>query len=361
MPKKFSLTLLALLTGLGCDKATAPEVPLSLPLTDRIVFESDRSNPVGSIYAMKFDGTDVRRLTWTSGGETCPSISPDGNWIAFYTNLDPAGYRPQDRVWLMRANGTELRAIADVGYAGACPLWTRTSDAFATTVITYAAAKSATEELTLTFALSGQELARFKGFSYALTDFSSDGLQFLGEWSMCGVNGCTVSDVAVRARDGSSHRWLTGGGAGPLMFEGGRDPALSPDGTTVAYICLDPVTKGWGAVCTVKFDGSGKTQISGSGLGSTRFSPDGRRISFQCAANPYTLCVMDADGANRLGFAAPVAPRQLASWTPDGSRLVFMCREKDICIIPSSGGTLTYLTENQGTNANPSMARVASH
>src|SRR5688500_17957523 len=90
--------LLPLVLGIACGEPTAPEPPLPLPLTDRIVFESDRADPLGDVYAMTFDGADVRRLTNSETGETCPRISPDGNRIAYFTR---AQGDPVFELWLM--------------------------------------------------------------------------------------------------------------------------------------------------------------------------------------------------------------------------------------------------------------------
>ncbi|MEA2706608.1 MAG: eukaryotic-like serine/threonine-protein kinase [Gemmatimonadaceae bacterium] len=189
MPKKLRI-LLALLIALGCDSATSPsEPPLALPLTDRIVFQSDRSDPKWDIYAMKFDGSDVRRLTSSSLGETCPSVSPDGNWIAYYSHVgDPANSPPIYRLELMRANGTDhlnLAPAIDPPYG--CPVWSRASDAVEVTTLDVPSKSSdASSEQSRVFDLAGKQLATFANWSYSITGFSPDGPELLGDAAACG-------------------------------------------------------------------------------------------------------------------------------------------------------------------------------
>ena len=349
--------LLSLFFALGCEKATAPETPLPLPLTDRIVFESDRADPLGDIYAMTFDGGDVRRLTRSAAGETCPSISPDGNWIAYYSHIDADHYT----LWLMRANGADPRVITDSWIPAHCAIWSRTSEAILATAVILDYAQVATRTQNQVFDLAGRELARFENYASTLTAFSADGTELVGQWSNCSSNGCGQPDIAVIKIDGSGHRWLTGAvGPGTFQAEGAMDPSLAPDGATVAYICKDSVDVSLNSLCTVQWDGTGKTRIAETGWASPRFSPNGMRVSFLCRQGGSSdLCAIDVGSTNVLRWPVD-ASRDGADWTPDGSHLVFECGGKDICSIQPDVGALINLTHGQGTNANPSMARIVS-
>src|SRR5438132_1446435 len=72
------------LAALGCSEMTNPSSDYRA--RDRIVFQSDRLDIKGDIFSMALDGSDVKRLTGDSFREACPSISPDGDLIAFTRN-----------------------------------------------------------------------------------------------------------------------------------------------------------------------------------------------------------------------------------------------------------------------------------
>lgn len=357
MMKARTRVLLPLFLALGCEHATAPEIPLALPLTDRIVFQSDRADPLGDIFAMKLDGSDVRRLTRSAAGETCPSISPDGNWIAYYSHINADNYT----LWLMRANAADPRVITNSSFPTHCPIWSRTSEAILATAAIIDATAVAARTQNQVFDLAGHELTRFEGFASVLTGFSADGTELVGEWSNCSSNGCNPPDIAVIKIDGSGFRWLSGAVvSGTFRPEGARDPSLAPDGATVAYICKDSVGLGFNAVCTVQWDGTAKTRIAETGFASPKFSPNGMRISFSCRQGGSSgLCAIDVGGTNILRW--PISPSDgVADWSPDGSHLVFECGGKDICSIQPDVGARINLTNGLGTNSNPSMARIGS-
>jgi WD40 repeat protein len=346
--------LLLIAFGMACDEATAPETPLPLPLTDRIVFESDRADPLGDIYAMTFDGGDVRRLTSSPVGETCPSISPDGNWIAYYARV---GGDTLSALWLMRANGTEARPVAAFGTPSGCPLWSRASDAFALTIALATVAKDPLYAQTRIFDLASTEIANSYSAGYRFTSFSADGTELLGVWSYCSANGCGLPDIGVRNREGGDVRWLTGDTSGPsFRSEGASDPNLNQDGVTIAYSCRGASATRIDSICTIRWDRTGKTVIAGGAWFSPKFSPEGMRIAYICGGDtrPTDLCVRDAGGANTVSWPLSSIPR-FVDWMPDGSGVVFVCGLKDICSLRTDNGALTNLTQGQGTNINPSM------
>ncbi len=81
-----SRTALLMVALMACGDPTGEEVPalLTLPLRDRIVFGSNRADSLYDIFAMRTDGSDPRRLTESGTADLCPSLSPDGNWIAYF-------------------------------------------------------------------------------------------------------------------------------------------------------------------------------------------------------------------------------------------------------------------------------------
>ena len=86
----------------------------------RIIFSSNRDGQGrNDLYTMKADGSGVRRLTNTPGGEYSAKYSPDGKSIA-YVLQDDSGWT----VRVMDADGTRQRAVAGPYDFAEFPSWT---------------------------------------------------------------------------------------------------------------------------------------------------------------------------------------------------------------------------------------------
>ena len=91
-------------------------------------------------------------------------------------------------------------------------------------------------------------------------------------------------------------------------------PAWSPDGATIAYDC-------WGdlgpSVCTIRPDGSGRTQIGPLDSTAAAWSPDGTRLAWE---RDREIEVARRDG----GDVRKLVPGEHPSWSPDGTRLAYV-------------------------------------
>jgi Tol biopolymer transport system component len=115
-----------LTTGAGHEN-----FPSWSPQGDRIAFTSDRDGDY-DIYTIRPDGTDVRRLTRTSGNDAHTAWSPDGEWIAFTSArggfkdesvLHPYNSQPYGDLYVMRADGTDVRQLTDDQFEDGTPTW----------------------------------------------------------------------------------------------------------------------------------------------------------------------------------------------------------------------------------------------
>ena len=71
------------------------------------------------------DGTGLRRLTDTWANETQPTVSPDGQWIAYVCDADPQ----HTQIYLQRLDGSGSRRITDVTAGDAVdPAWNPVND-----------------------------------------------------------------------------------------------------------------------------------------------------------------------------------------------------------------------------------------
>lgn len=109
----------------------------------------------------------------------------------------------------------------------------------------------------------------------------------------------------------------------------GREPALSPDGTRLAFVGLDGGSNQ--DIYVANVDGSGVTRLTSDPAVDDQpiWSPDGQAIAFRSnRQGKYDIWVMNVDGTNQanLTYAAVFIPEEHntdPAWSPDSQTLVF--------------------------------------
>ncbi len=133
-----------------------------------------------------------------------------------------------------------------------------------------------------------------------------------------------------------SDLWVIQSGGAPIRVplpvgETEYSPALSPDGSHLAYIRLgeDGNTQLW----VSRLDGSDRRLLSAnaanavSGNASPDWSPDGQRIAWATGApGALRIAVINADGTGRHTLSSGVVGGSDidVEWSPDGTRVVFV-------------------------------------
>jgi TolB protein len=117
-------TITPLTTGSATDT-----LPAWSPKGDVILFTSDRDGD-WELYTIKPDGTELRRLTHTRGSDTHASWSFDSRWIAFASArggfkdempVGEGGGQGAGDIFVMRADGTDVRRLTDDAFEEATP------------------------------------------------------------------------------------------------------------------------------------------------------------------------------------------------------------------------------------------------
>jgi Tol biopolymer transport system component len=162
-----------------------------------------------------------------------------------------------------------------------------------------------------------------------------------------------TSQIGVMNPDGSS---------AVTLHVYGSDPALSPDGSRIAYCSSrDDI---YSQIYLMNADGSGQKRITNIKTGDACgpvWSHDGKKIAFYAFAltNPSRnpeIWVMDSDGSNQKRLTDHGLD---PSWSPDGRQIAFACKRDgvfQIYVMNADGSNVHRLTKHNAEDANPAWA-----
>lgn len=259
-----------------------------------ILFASDREGGIFQLYEIGADGRGLRRLTNAgSSNDLAPVRSPDGQWIAWQREIArPGGSIESVEIWVMRADGSEARALVRNGSFNETPSW----------------------------------LPDGSGLAYAS--------RVTGNWEIFRI-----------ALDGGEPVNLTNH---PLADQ---HPRVSPDGARIAFHSNRDVNF---EIYTMRADGTDPRNVS-EDPAEDRFAawtPDGQ-IVWSRFLTSFDLFLMDANGANQRPLVASTFEETHASVSPDGRWLVYQSDRYPpftLLVAPISGGEpRRLLPEDAGT------------
>ncbi len=266
-----------------------------------------------ALFRYSLDGSERKQLSFPPpnySGDTIPTFSPDGKWIAFSRNLSSGG----SDIFLMPASGGEPKRL--------------TFDA---------------QHLRgISFTADGRELifssAREGGARRAIWRIPVDG----GKPVRLPFGGADNADYPVVALSGDHLAYLQD-------VESTKIYAYDLPAPGEKVNPGDKPTPGRVAI------GSRQLQVG------PQFSPDGKRVAFASSrTGSWEIWVSGPDGANPVQLTT-FGDRQTGSprWSADGKQIVFDARPEkrsDIFVIDSEGGRPRRLTNGPKDNVVPSFS-----
>ena len=304
---RYRVVVLYALTGiLGFGSCVNPIGPLRDSRGLLLVVRGDYG-PGTEIYAMRPDGSAMRRLTQNNVLDSHPDWSPDGERVVFVSTPDsnPGQSSRRPDIFVMNADGSEVRRLFQSSLYATHPSWSP----------------------------DGRHIA-FENYDPAV-----------GE-----------SRVYVMDADGSNVRQIPSP-AGPNYW-----PEWSPDGTRILFLSSRPPRGSW-TMYIVNADGTGERQLSDdsaclSHVSVPKWTPDGSRIGYLCDSDQGSIYTVRADGTDRQLLIPPRAGKQSYEyapvWSRDGSQVAF-ASDRDtpddlmeatwhIFVASASGDSITRIT-----------------
>lgn len=289
----------------GCEDAiTPPETSQAVEVT----FVSARDGET-DLYAIRSDGTGLRRITESSRTENWYAWSPDGSKLAVEWSSPTEGWD----LWVMDADGANpIRLTQTPEVLEGWMVWSPDGASLAFS----ASNESGGSDIHVVPAAGGAV--------QTLTDQNSHH-NGTAKWSPDGSRIAFVSlrdgnaEIYVMDSDGSDQTNIT---QTADMDEGHLD--WSPDGTRLAFV-NSPKSGGNRDIFIMNLDGTGRLNLSQSPETDDMhpaWSPDGSRIAWGKYTDQPTgsVYVVDSDGSNLLELASVgTGP----AWSPDGSLIAF--------------------------------------
>jgi Tol biopolymer transport system component len=194
------------------------------------------------------------------------------------------------------------------------------------------------------------------GEAARLTNSPADELD--PSWS---PDGRSVVYTGSRLGDTALWRVPAHGGAPELLVSAGEEPAVSPDGTRIAFSRRDK--SGYQRIAVTDIaDRSGARLLTGPDDGmldhrAPAWSPDGTRI---CYADSRNLWIVSSAGGPATRLTVDNGGDREPAWSADGRYIYFSSvREgpQSLWRISPSGGAPTRLTQGTGPESQPTLSR----
>jgi len=297
------------------------------PADAQIVYSAD-----GRLYEIGADGSDRSLFTTPTtlqASDFDPEWSPDGTQLAVVHQ--PGEEEERSRIDLLSTDGSSREAFTQLerGVFDAFPRWSPDGSRLVFTRFTEDSGDYRTAIVIRDFTGEERTLVRQRLDRWLTTvlwpEWSSDGQSVLYSRSRLDREFNFGASIYTVPADG---------GPADLLARDAHSPALSPDGSRIAFISIA--------------DRNGQT------CGSDECSYNGE------------LYVMDADGGNAQRLTRSKGDDMSPDWSADGSRIAFSSNRNfpegyghEIYSIDADGNCLTWLTNGTASSVEPTWRPAA--
>ncbi len=139
-----------------------------------------------------------------------------------------------------------------------------------------------------------------------------------------------------------------------IIWDG--EPCFNDDGSKIYFASeyVSPIYSKFISIHVVDVDGSHRVQLTnGADMRSPAISPDGSTVAYiSKLSGNYDIRTMDADGLNDVGLTDAPADEFELAWSPDGKNIVYSS-EGDIWTVDRAGIRIKQLTDDEFNNVDP--------
>jgi len=155
------------------------------------------------------------------------------------------------------------------------------------------------------------------------------------------------------------------------------DPDWSPDGTKIAFTSHppsdNPINPIHAEIYVINPDGTGLTRLTFNNYEerAPSWSPDGSRIVFMArvgthGGNGFEICVMNADGTNFVQLTDNAVFEGTPTFSPDGQKIVWgrdvgAGQGQELFLMNADGTNQMQLTDTLGVNVFPNWGELRVH
>ena len=275
----------------------------------QIAFSSNRNGNF-EIYVMGVDGGHLQNLSNNPSSDTTPSGSPDGERIAFMSTRDghvhPIGGYPIYDIYVMDADGSNQQNLTSNPHYDTSPAWSPDGQriAFASNMFALDGEKARLVFDICVMNADGGDPQRLTNNPHDDRDpsWSPDGQRIVFSARREGhvVHNLDITyEIYVMDADGQNKQRLTDN------RNNDWEPSWSPDGQRIAFASDRKGDISNFDIYVMDADGGNQQKLTTHRAwdGSPSWSPDGQRIVFRSKRDGnWEIYVMDADGGNLLNL-----------------------------------------------------------